>query len=349
MEYRGVVVLPRGLALIVILASACDRKAEPARALPAWPLTVSCRDGSEGATQAVVCELRSDDGVPVRIHVGDLPPQYHIMVGTTATLTLPASQWPASVTEIRFTAGATEIRVPIPFSRLDVTESDGAIRVAYTLCAGCTLELDHHRLETQNHGPGELVIRHEDLDVKYLASAGAPDVTLTSVTADGKRTDQRLNVSTSAWRDRLGPMLRKVAGSGVPWAAPLAEGPPRPALVTVIPDPADPREHLRGLGGLARIRDAQIIVIEEAGEDGGVCPGLYRESDSGGTTQVYRATLWSKVTAFEARTGARLGQKKFSGTRPTCPSSTWESRIVGAPPDDKAIEAWLTTLKPPVR
>ncbi len=337
------------LGLLVILATACDSKPEAKRALPAWPLAVSCRDGSGDGTRALICDLRSDDGVPFQIHVGDQPPQYHVFEGTTATVTLPAHAWPASVTEIRFTAGTTEVRVPIPFARLDVTQTDEAIRVGYTLCPGCSIELDNQRLDTQAPGPGELVIRHEDLNVRYLASAGAPDVTLTIVTADGKRTDERLNVSTSTLRDRLGPELRKVAGSGIPWAAPLAARPPRPSLVTVVPDPRDPREHLRGLAGLTRIRDAQVIVIEEPGEDGGVCPGLYKESGGGGLTQVYRATLWSKLTAFEARTGVKLGQKKFSGTRPTCPSSTWESRIVGAPPDDKAIEAWLSTLAPPAR
>lgn len=337
--------IARALAPLVILACACDRKPEAETALPAWPLTGSCRDGSDGSTRAVVCELRSRDGVPIRIHVGDRPPQHHIFEGDTATLTLPADDWPLSVTELRFTAGTTELRVPLPFVRLDVTQTDDAIRVGYALCTGCTIALDDETLATQP-GPGELVIRAEDLNVRYLASSGAPDITLTIVTADGKRTDQRLNVFATALRDRLGPALRSVAGRGMPWAAPLAERSPWPAVVTVIPDPRDPREHVRGLGGLARIRDAQIIVIDEPGEDGGACPGLYKESGGGGLTQVRRVTLWSRLTAFEARTGKKLGQKKLSGTRPSCPSSTWEIRIVGTPPDDRAIEAWLSTLKP---
>ena len=141
------------------------------------------------------------------------------------------------------------------------------------------------------------------------------------------------------------PALRSVAGRGMPWAAPLAERPPWPAVVTVTPDPRDPREHIRGLGGLARIRDAQFIVIEEPGEDRGTCPGLYKESGSGGLTLVDRVTSWSRLTAFEARTGKKLGQKKLSGPRPSCPSSTFDLRVVGNRPDDHAIEAWLSTLK----
>ena len=345
--------LAAALPLIATLACGGDRDPAAGRALPAWPLTASCREESAPSDQGptprtVVCELGSRDGIPIRIFAGTEELRPHLFEGDRATLTFAASDLPPMVTELRFTAGATELRVPFANFRLDTRHADDAVHVAYTLCPGCTIELDGGKLATETSGSGTLIIRAEDLSPKYYAGAGAPKLILTIVTASGERFDERLTVSTAMLLDRMGPALRAGAGGGLAWSAPLAGAPPWPAILTELPAGSDPRERLRALGGLTKVRDAQIVVIAESGEDGGQCPGLYRD-ERGDRMTIYRATPWSRVVAFEARTGKEMGRTKLMGKRRPCPSSTWEPRVDGDPPDDRAIEKWLATLKPPAK
>jgi hypothetical protein len=217
--------------------------------------------------------------------------------------------------------------------RGSATARDDGIEVQVDTCARCAVEIAGAPREG-----GRALIPYLDLP----PIDGSASIPIAVVAPDGRRVESHVSAGVDdAALQRLAAQLDAVAKTPLPWAAERQPGPGRPILVA-----GDTK--LTAANGLTRLRDAEIVVVRRYKERSESCPFAYQDSDGNYTFGV-RFHYSAELTAYEARTGKKLADKKFRGKPPgPCPrkvtSDIGHVVVLGDKPDENEITAWLATL-----
>lgn len=136
--------------------------------------------------------------------------------------------------------------------------------------------------------------------------------------------------------------LADVAKRPLEWSSLHAGPAPHPMLVltcdmgTLVDGGACRRGGtVRALNDLERIGAAQLVAVVVTGTV--PCPTCPR-------TGARRRLARTKVTVYEARTGAEVTGRLFDGPEPECPPGPTRTERVGAAPPAEPIDAWLGEL-----